>query len=90
MDIQTFLLVILNFLLVLLAVLTRRKKKLNNLLLVPTSILLSLSLIEVGYRFFFERETYYAGDFNEDFFKPDSARRRSAGRGTSGSAMGRP
>ena len=72
MDRQTILLVILNFLLVLLVVISRRKKKLNNLLLVLTSILLSLSLIELSYRFFFERETYYAGDFNEKFYKPDS------------------
>ena len=72
MDRQAVLLVVLNLLLVLLVLLTRRKRKLNSLLLVLTSFVLSLSLLEVVYRLFFEREAYYAGDFNKEFYKPDS------------------
>ena len=72
MDKPTILLITLNVLLIFLVLLTKSKKSINKLFLVLTSILITLSLVEIGYRVFFEQETYYAGDFNKRFYEHDS------------------
>lgn len=61
-----------NFALILLVILTRRKRSLNNFFIALTSFILVLSLIEVAYRIFFEKEAYYANDFEESFYQSDS------------------
>jgi len=72
MDKLTTLLIILNLLLISLVFLTRSKKSINKIFLVLTSVLVTLSIIEMVYRLFFEKETFYAGEFYKQFYIPDS------------------
>ena len=72
MDKPTIFLIILNLLFFFLVFLTRSKKRTNRIFLVLASVLFTLSLVEVAYRSFLEHETYYAGNFNMDFYERDS------------------
>jgi hypothetical protein len=72
MDKPTILLIILNLLLVILIFLTRSRKSISKIFLLLGSILLTLSLVEIAYRLFMERETYYTGNFNMEFYERDS------------------
>jgi hypothetical protein len=71
MDKPTILLIVLNVVLLSLVFVTRSRKTINKILLVLTSVLMTLSLVEVVYRYFLERESFYAGDFNKHFYEPD-------------------
>ena len=73
MSSDAILLILLNLVLWVIVYLSRKRKLVNNILIVFTSIIFTLSLIELGYRLLFENETFYTGKFYQDFFQPDSA-----------------
>ena len=73
MSSDAILLILLNFVLCVLAFLTRKKRIINNIFILCASVIVTLSVIELGYRLFFENETFYAKKFYKDFFQPDSA-----------------
>ncbi len=72
MDKLTVLLIVLNLLLISLVFLTRSRKTINRIFLVLTSVLVTLSIMELVYRLFFEQETFYAGEFYKHFYESDS------------------
>ena len=73
MSSDAIFLILLNLVLCILAFLSRKRKIINNIFILCASIVVTLSVIELGYRLFFENETFYAGKFYKDFFQPDSA-----------------
>lgn len=73
MDKRTVLLIVINLLLLLLFVYRiRRKKKLPNIIVLIAATFIFLSVIELGYRFFFRDISFETGSCSQDFFKPDS------------------
>jgi hypothetical protein len=71
MDSKFLLLIVFNLLFVLLLRFTRKRKKLNNFFTVLFMILVTLTVIEAGYRFFFKKGAYTeTGNFGSSFNTP--------------------